>query len=350
MSKLTLDVLIFLVVSLSVQIMSAKTEAQELQLPRVPSLPSAPEAGSDAAKIVPRSEEEESIEIIGGAKLPDNRFFVRIHIRKNRSEFGICSGLWISEFAVLTAAHCLCHRGNIVPLTPYVSNRKLTAAASQNRDWVDTTGFAIYPGFRCNSRYLTGKDLALLFVDGKEPAGAEFPQSARDGGLKTKHPLKSVNVDCQNFSLGHTIPRVIQLAGEQRRRWFIAGYGKSGDADTDIGELMQVDLQMNSTLCVERKSVALGCRPFHEFILGAGSSDAGNRDTCNGDSGAPVFSRGPGDTIAPIGVTSRAVRLPGRFAGGKCGAGGIYTHLGYPNVLDWLRRNGVRTTGADICR
>jgi hypothetical protein len=75
----------------------------------------------------------------------------------------------------------------------------------------------------------------------------------------------------------------------------------------------------------------LGCHPSHELVL----DGSGDRDTCSGDSGGPVFEiirRGDMCNLRLIAITSRAV-MRSTVA---CGQGGIYSRVDV--IWPWLSR------------
>jgi len=77
--------------------------------------------------------------------------------------------------------------------------------------------------------------------------------------------------------------------------------------------------------CDASRVTGLGCNVFDEFVLGG----QGAADTCDGDSGGPVFEAT--DTgWRLVGVVSRPVRN----ASSRCGAGGVYTRM--DRVAPWV--------------
>jgi len=331
-----------------------EAESASLDLPRSQAMRSAPDAPEFLNDVVPRSKPIPEIigprpEIVGGSLSQDDRV-IRLLIKRNDNSSGICSGLWISKSAVLTAAHCLCDRTSRIRRAPLLTNKTSPGSGAEG-DWIEATGYSIFPGYRCGSRFVSGKDLALVFTKGTGSPSAQLPASARINPVNVSFDLSTVSGRiCPDYSLYSDIEPVTALARQPRQRLTVSGFGRSGDATWQIGVRRQADLQMNSTICVERGSVELGCRPFHEFILGAGPSDVGVQDSCGGDSGGPVYKKGRGNRIFPVGVVSRGVNRTGPFDQGRCGAGGIYTHIGYPNVKSWLIRNGVNPSGTPICQ
>lgn len=99
----------------------------------------------------------------------------------------------------------------------------------------------------------------------------------------------------------------------------IVGFGAS-DADGALGAGVKrtADVPVFGWGCDEARATAVGCRPGGEMILGR----HGEADTCNGDSGGPMFERDNG-SFRLIAVTSR----PLAGAVHRCGDGGIYTRV-----------------------
>jgi len=78
-----------------------------------------------------------------------------------------------------------------------------------------------------------------------------------------------------------------------------------------------------------------GCLPDRELVAGHSGLML---DSCNGDSGGPLYVQGADGQYYLLGATSRGAR--GGFH--KCGDGGIYVRVDL--CLDWIRK----VTGAQI--
>ncbi len=83
--------------------------------------------------------------------------------------------------------------------------------------------------------------------------------------------------------------------------------------------------------CDPRRASVAGCTPGHELV----AVGLGAKDTCNGDSGGPLFELYDGHWQV-VGIVSR----PLRNSMAVCGDGGIYTRV---DILeDWIARTARR--------
>jgi len=104
----------------------------------------------------------------------------------------------------------------------------------------------------------------------------------------------------------------------------LVGFGARDRNTLGIGEKSFADLVVDDWGCDAAREPKFGCRAHEMVIMGTTGSD-----TCNGDSGGPVFE-GEGKTYRIIAVTSRALPLPGKV----CGYGGIYTRV--DQIARWI--------------
>lgn len=101
-----------------------------------------------------------------------------------------------------------------------------------------------------------------------------------------------------------------------------------------VGRKKQIDLNVFGWGCDVGRAQRLGCRPDAEMVIGWRSG----KDTCDGDSGGPVFESTP-DGFRLIAITSRAVR----DAYERCGSGGVYTRV--DASAQWLNAARQRLGG-----
>ncbi len=266
---------------------------------------------------VPKAEGHSS-EVSGGAPSDEQRV-VGISFKDRLGVQRICSGLFIAKGYVLTAAHCTCHEN------PYlITNLKFI-----DHKWRRATLHRRFPGYNCAKGPTAGDDLALLVIR---------------RNLSIANGLKV----CSAYSLLQNIPPTANLIKFPPRRVTVAGYGFEGDRPDSWGLRRAASVAPNTYSCHEPLATALGCSPLREFILGAARTDGELRDTCAGDSGGPVYLKSNGG-MQPIGIVSRGLPIRQVFGvRGKCGSGGIYTHLGRKDVLEWLQDNGV-PEGVENC-
>ncbi len=274
-------------------------------------------------------------EIIGGA-LSNDRLIVGIVVQHKGKQSGICSGLRIAPQVVLTAAHCFCRDGQVTRLPPLVTNQTYINSRPK-AIWIEAVAFQVFPGWSCKRSSVHAYDLALIYL-ADSPEGVEpLQQSVRKVPKESQIKLQP---SCNMFSLFPNIRNIDQLVSENHSKILVSGYGYQ--EKDKIGTRNEVELGVSSLTCRSELASNLGCRSFKEFILGAGQRDFGRRDACGGDSGGPAFVRDDDGKLIPVGVVSRGVRRHGPFQKGACGAGGIYTHIGVPEVQRWLVNSGVR--------
>lgn len=125
------------------------------------------------------------------------------------------------------------------------------------------------------------------------------------------------------------------------------GFGKTENAGA--GRKFKVDIPFASNNCAGRVVTPEGTEPDRDYYgcapngeLVAGIPRLG-KDTCNGDSGGPLFVEVAGGGLALAGTTSRAVSREGLAS---CGDGGIYVRVDGAS-LDWIRKQGVLVAGGD---
>ena len=121
------------------------------------------------------------------------------------------------------------------------------------------------------------------------------------------------------------------------------GFGRTEDPDAEpSGIKRNVDIPVASPACNGHVDLLSGAREdatFYRCVKGrelVAGSPLLDRDSCNGDSGGPIFlSQGTDEYLA--GLTSRAVRRKGYR---PCGDGGIYIRAD-GEVLQWLNDHGI---------
>jgi hypothetical protein len=279
----------------------------------------------------------EELEIIGGQPSDDERVLA-LRMPKSNGEEALCSGLWLTRRAALTAAHCLCDEGALVNAMPKIAIAK-QPTLTRSDVWVEASNFAVFPGWTCvGARRVS--DLAIVFM-GAEPAMVPKRQIERvtPNNAKLELSLSGVKVD-RDYSLIPSIPELAASLNSPPKFLNVQGFGI--DYRHQTGTRNEVDLHVTSFACTARTDRLRGCKPFYEMILGADRHDQGRRDSCGGDSGGPVFQRLADGTTVPVGITSRSVASLPWEPKRKCLNGGIYTHLGLPKVLAWFKENGLR--------
>lgn len=104
------------------------------------------------------------------------------------------------------------------------------------------------------------------------------------------------------------------------------GFGSTNRLlNSAFGHKRYVSLHTLGWGCDAARAGETGCDPDLEQVLVGGV----NRDTCNGDSGGPLFEKYHGERRL-VAITSRGVR----DSLSKCGSGGIYVRL--DRIAEWL--------------
>ncbi|QND65677.1 S1 family peptidase [Mesorhizobium loti] len=274
----------------------------------------------DAAPIDPNSVESKVTNGDQANWLSEFWSVVRISYSTPRGA-SLCTGVLIDSDAVLTAGHCACG-------TDYTF-----AIPTGQGDIVTKTakGYPqLYPGFSCEAQ-----------LD---------KQQARD--LSLMH---------FNWVFDGRAPRIAHLLDVQQstvtRKLAVIGFGK--DENGRLPSLPNIaQVPVFSFFCSSGMAARSPCKPFREFALSVAGLDSGATkvDTCEGDSGGPVFAfrrklKSDDPSAAPtakgaqenvlVGITSRAMQGVNNIPGLNCGGGGIYTAVGNSDVLNWLMRQGV---------
>jgi endonuclease G len=118
----------------------------------------------------------------------------------------------------------------------------------------------------------------------------------------------------------------------------LVGYGAIDlQAEGDNSKLYEVSVPLTDPTCAGGNGCQTAVSPNGEFTAGGGG-----RDSCNGDSGGPVYLDTPRGPIL-VGAVSRATDS----ATNPCGDGGIYVRI--DKVTQWIETTTGRTLAKDDC-
>lgn len=299
-----------------------------------------------------------SIKVTNGEIVPPGIYpdVVRITFFKSNSATvpSICTGFKITGLeVVLTAGHCSC---GVLTSYRFLSKGMIDSTTSNPEERSRVTFRALrepvrFPGYDCASPGAAqpGRDLALFFMQSLDTdhVGQVYPEVAR----QLREPPSGITHVASMHS--------VYAAGV--RQLVASGYGRmeTGAFPTD---LRRGFIDIASHFCSRGVIAGTQCAGFREFSLGTVSAGSTQLpvDTCDGDSGGPVFWYPPERiderTNTPfypppalVGITSRALLFADHLPGILCGGGGIYTAVGHSDVVNWLWSwgLGVRTVELD---
>jgi hypothetical protein len=214
---------------------------------------------------------------------------------------GLCTGTLIAPDAVLTAAHCFCDG---VKDQIYVGDSVTKPA---------TTDKVIggKPMIDCAADVKSG-DVAVLML--------ETPLLVYPRALASTSLIDTATYG-RAIGFGLTANPIAEPAGIKRRVDVpVASIACNGNVTTASGSVAD--------------SAYYGCAIGREIVAGAPSL---NKDSCNGDSGGPLFVQSTDGNLYLAASTSRATGPPGLR---PCGDGGIYVRTDGP-VIQWIQGLGI---------
>ena len=215
----------------------------------------------------------------------------------------ICSGVVIGSKTVLTAAHCFCGG---VKETIYFGDSVLHAV---------------------NTVSVTGGSSMI-------PCTPQLQLDHGDVAVLTTNAILTIP------------PRAFASSGLINHAKFgrVVGYGVGINPVSDpAGIKRMIDVPMASADCKGMVQTATGgvqdsdyyrCAAGQELVAGAQSLD---KDSCNGDSGGPLYVLGSDGGLYLAATTSRATGTAGMRA---CGDGGIYVRTD-GSIMAWLKSQNI---------
>ncbi|MGH9350537.1 MAG: trypsin-like serine protease [Vicinamibacterales bacterium] len=250
--------------------------------------------------------QDTSEKIWGGVRVRPGEYADAVAVQGNG---GICTGTLIAPDAVITAAHCYCAG---------VTQRVVIGSSTTSGESVKVARSVSRLSCPVDLSTMPKGDLALLFLERK------------------------VSATPRRLARGEWINEAVSVRA--------VGFGRTEDpVDEPTGIKRQVDVPVASPHCNGHVNTGsgpiadasyYGCGAGVEIVAGMPLLD---RDSCNGDSGGPVYIRRPDGREFLAGATSRAVVRAGLR---PCGDGGIYARVDGPAV-EWMRQQGVAVSIGD---
>lgn len=251
--------------------------------------------------------------IIGGRKTEPGEFpfQVRLNIRSKRGT-GICGGIIIDEYHILTAAHCMtaCASQNLVTATIEKTGLKITIGDhaikyEDGEQEIEVADIRPHEKYDACNFYSNDNDIALI----KTAQSMEYKFTSDGYGSINRPCLPAKDVEYRE--------------GESA---IVTGWGvtrENSGALSNILRYVQVPL-VNVTRCQE----TYGNRVTNDHVCAG--FDVGGRDSCQGDSGGPLV-RVLDNRYELIGIVSFG------YGCGQPGAPGVYTRIA--SYLKWIQSN-----------
>lgn len=204
-----------------------------------------------------------------------------------------CAGVLVAKRVVLTASHCL-HGARRGKLDVIIGPKDLCPRSSPvSGERIGVERIVLAPPVH-------GSDLAALFL-----RGASRQQPAQIASLRANVPLRAI------------------------------GWGSSADGTSSCEQQVADLRQVDDSRCARALSAALTSSLQR---LNACALPTGSRNTCDGDSGGPLYEATPGQRL--VGITS---------AGTGCELSSIGFYLRLDRFSSWIREQTCSAAGRPDC-
>ena len=253
---------------------------------------------------------------ITSVKVPEFHEVVALRQTGSGNPVTVCSGIMLTKNAVLTAAHCFSKgRGLLGESEAYNAD---TVAFGRNVNDTSVQNFSItdvvYPQNPNNENGILF-DAAIVFIE----ESVELKYYGRD--LLFDSSATSNNLD--------TYKEFFKYEENQGFEGVVVGFGMYTGTIRGVKRFADVwalpcstdyPLLIGETGCAE------------EITFVATPPKNTSRDSCDGDSGGPLFLRPANDDnpIVLIAITHAGI------ASGMCGQGGIYTRVDTVQAIEWI--------------
>jgi hypothetical protein len=282
--------------------------------------------------------------MLGGQPSPNCMFrdLVRIDFVSSFGAEARCTGVMISEGLVLTAAHCACGSLSTYELRKHGEYVLAPDGADSTPIYYLSKPPSLFDGYVCDvaPEFQAGRDLAILAIESEEEK-----EERADGFFGTR------SRDRRYAGLNVATAGEIFADGAETTTLVGAGYGEIDDGGfPDRPHFAAIPIA--SLFCSQGRFAGSLCEAHREFVLANSLVRRSGRlsDSCGGDSGAPIMYVPPDVPANPdkphanvsqgimlVGITSRGLRGVSHQTVSRCGGGGIYTAVGHPDVVAWLR-------------